>query len=1455
MPTKAFAKEIKPLVGQVDLEYTSDSHEFDLSVVSSVNLDYELSYTFESTDSANKRGVTGVAISTSSAAVATIYAGTCSGSDCVSDEPTSGNLSLPIAGFNSDFTVIGDTLWFTQDGKSTVPSVELGTIYSAPQNNEVQVVFTKLPENPGSLSIEELTLSDQTAKEVGAYSKVAYDITSDMEDGTFEYELKLPLPEGADDKAGMVYAQSVEELKTAKSIDTDSVEGNTVKATGLNHFTVFVVVYNTQPAVMPGSYPSVGFQATSTSELGDYLQLASTQRVAQRITFELTNWACENDFTSDGSGGWIANRSNNDACMTTPGSSYTHPITLNVYEADTSGSVPVVGALVLTKTVNANIPFRPSYDDRCTAPSGDVPFGGTWYDETTGSCSHGFNFDVPFDLDGEILPDNVIVSVAYNTQSHGYSPIGSVGPFDSLNVAVGPVSPTVGINVDPDDIYWNTSHASFYTDGGAAGVGILRQDSGWTGYVPVIKIETSSPTVTTIEIPKDNTNWMFNRDTSTASPYEFNSDQASIGSGSLYALPISSNASDKFIAENFMYEDISDLRSIEYDFMIGSGGSVSDANHFYMNVYANFGESDDDKYYDCRYDVVPTTGSTTDFTTVEFDLSQSYPVYQGGSSPETCPAVPADMDSLSSGSIIRAIAINVGDTSTNDQDLDGYLDNVVVDKGAEITVYDFEPDTNAPEAPVIEYPNAEDYFNSAPILNDWSDVIDSSGIDYYRIQYEYDDGHSFSGYPYRTTTSSQRNHTPGIGEQGGVSYRVQAFDNAGNQGAWSEWRHYIYDATAPSVPVNPSHNNISIPTNNFDFDWDDSTDESSIKYEFQSSMNPAQVDGVLTTSLWHSNILPTSMIHSSGAPDGTWYWQVRAIDAAGNMSDWSEIWNVTLDTEYPNMSNIQMYVNGTLSDMAKPGDTVKITADVIDATTSVDKVQVWVREYPWSPNQNQLSAGNMTYVSGDMWEYEYVVPTTYVDGDALNQSIDGNYFNFRPYDSAGNSHIGWRENFTIDATRPVLSVTKPALDAYVKGIVTIEGLAEDTISGVNRVALHIYRLNEDTTKDLVPGCTTLPGTILGSDWSLTVNDGGSCNLTDGHYEIAAFAYDNVGNPGWASRTQFSYDETAATIVWDQPIDGSILQGPVVLGASSSELMTNFRFKWQLPGEAWVLGPNLTNSDTSYSWSFAPLVDGIYSLRAQGRDLALNWSQANDIEVTIDNTSPTGTIVSPGNINTNSSFQVTGTVADNLSGIDRVEVRLRNHPGNTFRTAWQTANLDSSGNYDTNIDVSGLADDKYEVAVVAYDKAGNNKWLWPRPVVTLDTTKPSSTITTFELEDEGSVETATFSGLIQGTATDEPTTISSGVAEVLLEIMHTPFGATQSSYWHGTDWQSGSGLVQATGTTSWSYQIPEASVLEGTYVVKSHAVDNAGNVESTYTITIVYDKTIPEVSLTTTVSCL
>ena len=68
--------------------------------------------------------------------------------------------------------------WNTDSKKATTSEVvQLNKTYVAPQNDQVTVTFTKLPANPGKLSIEEITLSDEQVASLHALSNKAYDIT------------------------------------------------------------------------------------------------------------------------------------------------------------------------------------------------------------------------------------------------------------------------------------------------------------------------------------------------------------------------------------------------------------------------------------------------------------------------------------------------------------------------------------------------------------------------------------------------------------------------------------------------------------------------------------------------------------------------------------------------------------------------------------------------------------------------------------------------------------------------------------------------------------------------------------------------------------------------------------------------------------------------------------------------------------------------------------------------------------------------------------------------------------------------------------------------------------------------------------------------------------------------------------------------------------------------------
>jgi hypothetical protein len=110
------------------------------------------------------------------------------------------------------------------------------------------------------------------------------------------------------------------------------------------------------------------------------------------------------------------------------------------------------------------------------------------------------------------LPNDVIVGIAYNTADYGAPPIHQPGPYNSLNVGV-PTGQTASVGTDDNanNVFWNTSYAGFYADGGTAGVGIFRQDTNWAPNGTVAIKITATPTLVGPPTNKDqckNGGWM-----------------------------------------------------------------------------------------------------------------------------------------------------------------------------------------------------------------------------------------------------------------------------------------------------------------------------------------------------------------------------------------------------------------------------------------------------------------------------------------------------------------------------------------------------------------------------------------------------------------------------------------------------------------------------------------------------------------------------------------------------------------------------------------------------------------------------------------------------------------------------------------------------------------------------------------------------------------------------------
>ncbi len=237
-------------------------------------------------------------------------------------------------------------------------------------------------------------------------------------------------------------------------------------------------IYNNIPSPTPKNTASIGFEATSTAEFGGAVGFSGTVRKNPQVSIVLSSWACQ-----EGAG---------TSCKTIGGATFNWPITVKVYNVGPEGSV---GSLITESTKTLAIPYRPSADNKDCTPNGEGVVG------YTKECFHGKEKKFVYPLEA-MLPNEAIVSVAYNTTNYGASPVGPAAcskfspsrcAYDSLNVGLEEeTGATAGTQPRPNDAYVNSTWGGFYCDGGTGGIGTFRLDAGcWGGFQPLLGVKAS----------------------------------------------------------------------------------------------------------------------------------------------------------------------------------------------------------------------------------------------------------------------------------------------------------------------------------------------------------------------------------------------------------------------------------------------------------------------------------------------------------------------------------------------------------------------------------------------------------------------------------------------------------------------------------------------------------------------------------------------------------------------------------------------------------------------------------------------------------------------------------------------------------------------------------------------------------------------------------------------------
>jgi hypothetical protein len=263
------------------------------------------------------------------------------------------------------------------------------------------------------------------------------------------------------------------------------ITGATLFAPALAHAaTPSRVLYDSTPVKGTVSIPSVGPEAYSFNQVGNEVILRPHQGAIRHISVTMVSWACQN-------GSWQA------GCSTTPGATFTTPITLDLYRYGrtsqaTGAFVPGIRLLSVTRTFT--IHYRPSAES-----AGQPKFLGK-----DGQYHNGLDQAITFPVD-QRLSNDVVWAVSYNTATSGPSPLGHASPTDSLNVGLA-AKVRVGFNRSPDSIFWDTRYqgntcADPINGAGASSsfvTGVLNRDgacngtqNSWHRYVPAVSFSVS----------------------------------------------------------------------------------------------------------------------------------------------------------------------------------------------------------------------------------------------------------------------------------------------------------------------------------------------------------------------------------------------------------------------------------------------------------------------------------------------------------------------------------------------------------------------------------------------------------------------------------------------------------------------------------------------------------------------------------------------------------------------------------------------------------------------------------------------------------------------------------------------------------------------------------------------------------------------------------------------------
>ncbi|EPN6134609.1 Ig-like domain-containing protein [Enterobacter asburiae] len=560
--------------------------------------------------------------------------------------------------------------------------------------------------------------------------------------------------------------------------------------------------------------------------------------------------------------------------------------------------------------------------------------------------------------------------------------------------------------------------------------------------------------------------------------------------------------------------------------------------------------------------------------------------------------------------------------------------------------------------------------------------------------------------------------------------------------------------------------------------------------------------------------------------DGTYQYQVRVIDNAGNVGA-TDSQDVVIDLTKPvattiTVDSITQDTGLSGSDFITSDNQISLKGTLGAALGSGDHAQISLD-------------GGVTWtdvsVSGLSW--------TYVDGRTL---ADGDYnYQLRVIDDAGNISATASQVVTIDTVAPDASKT-----------IAIDSISDDTgLSGsdfvTNDTSLTLHGSLGATLADGEYAQISIDG---GVTWQNVIVTGNSWYYVDGRtlgnqtYDYYVRVVDAAGNVGASAHQQVTVD----TVAPDAAITVTVDNITVDTGFDNNDFLTSstsYTLHGTLGaelgagefvqvsmdgGSTWVYA---TVSGTQWSYSDTrTLTDGSHNYQVRVVDQAGNVGATTSQAVTVDTQAPqygvTIDSISEDTGQSGSDFitmdttlTINGSLGSALANDERVQISLDG--GNTWL---DTTVTNQRWNY---TDTRDLPDGDYTYQVRIIDQAGN-VGSTASQVVTVDTTPPTTVGTVVSYTDGEGERQGTFGSAV---ATDDNSPLINGTLNRAPDD-----GEIVQLYRDGVLL----GQVTMNGSASWSFQDNGLSDGNHTYIVR--VTDRAGNYTESNGFVLNVDTSIP-----------